>query len=150
MTKELTQQELIRVYSAYLPYKLQLKYDLYEEIGTLESILKVDDYDDMRLGISSMYRSDNYWEFKPILWDLSMLTNDIEHEGEKFIPIDKIKELYPNTPEFENYVNEWIKYCGIMDSKIEYVCVIKLIEWHFNVFGLYDSQFINKLTITCK
>lgn len=80
---------------------------------------------------------------KPILRPLSDLTNEIEHNGEKFVPKDI---LYKN-------------HCGLeFDKDFEvdtyssgegghnsyslwegYDVIQKLISWHFDIFGLIDA-----------
>lgn len=89
------------------------------------------------------------YNFKPILWDLSMLTKEITHEGETFIAMQRLsKEFEMNIIEHcfleQNVSNkgfDWLR-------STSYPIVQRLIEWHFNIFSLNESQFINKAT--CK
>lgn len=89
-----------------------------------------------------------YNRVKPILRPLSDLTKEIEHDGEKFVPnvklkhirigIDIYKPLNLDRPleiniETENYSQQIDLYDG-------YLVVQKLIEWHFDVFGLIDKD----------
>ncbi|MCT4330941.1 hypothetical protein HZP13_14575 [Elizabethkingia anophelis] len=79
----------------YLQYNLQMQYEPTREIGVLESILHANnEYDELRFGISTMFQSDHYWLFKPILRPMSDLTKEITHNGETFIPLHRILEAY--------------------------------------------------------
>ena len=84
--------------------------------------------------------------FKPILFPFSSLTKEITINGETFVPYDKIKEIYPNTPQFTDYIKGWMKYYGIMNSKCEYVCILKLFEWKLDVFGLIEEGLAEQVT----
>ena len=75
-------------------------------------------------------------KYKPILFQLSSLTKEITINGETFKPDDKRNKKYPNAPQFTDYVKGWMPYYGIMDSKCEHVCILKLFEWKIDVFGL--------------
>lgn len=63
---------------------------------------------------------------KPILRPLSDITKEIEVNGEKFIPMD-IHKLYPG------------EVTGLNPAAWSYRVLIKLFEWHFDVFGLIDK-----------
>ena len=67
-------------------------------------------------------------EFKPILSPLSDLTKEIEVNGEKFVPLNKIRLDFDLDFETENR-----DYVGLHELLEDY---FKLIEWHFDVFGL--------------
>lgn len=103
-------------------------------------------------------------EVKPILYDLSDLTKEIEHEGKKIIPIvELLKIKYPNQKgrysdtdySTEGYAKAWFtvdaaKEIMIRDFDLQnehYWIIQKLIELHFNVFSLTEDQFINKATL---
>ena len=85
---------------------------------------------------------------KPILHPLSDLTKPIEHNGEKFVPIEKIKELFiDGTEDVLSQSIEAIEYFieNNFFSRIEYlpfVLIQKLIEWHFAV-GLSEDNYID-------
>jgi len=71
---------------------------------------------------------------KPIVRPLSDLTKEIEHDGEKFIPIFKLTKLC----DVENDSN-WIEHVyDFMTNDADwtnapYWMVIKLYEWHFDI-----------------
>lgn len=102
--------------------------------------------------------SDN---IKPYLRDLSDLDKEIEHNGEKFIPIGKLHYLYCLTPSgrrsrrpyevFKDagfigttYPNSPLLGIKIWDDmrRTQFRIVEKLLEWHFNVFDLPESDYI--------
>ena len=89
---------------------------------------------------------DNECDIKPILFPLSSLTKEITVNGETFVPYDKIEEIYPNTPQFTDYIKGWMQYYGVMDSKCEYVCILKLFEWKIDVFGLIELGLAEPVT----
>lgn len=77
---------------------------------------------------------------KPILHPLSDLTKEIEHNGEKFVPIEKLYHLdimRCDISLFENinidvvadhiFSNQFLKF------------TLKLIEWHFDIAGLIEK-----------
>ncbi len=83
-------------------------------------------------------------EFIPILHPLSDLTKEIEHNGEKFVPIVKIKELFiDGTEDVLSQSIEAIEYFieNNFFSRIEYlpfILIQKLIDWHFDIAGLIE------------
>ena len=82
-------------------------------------------------------------DVRPILRPLSDITKEIEHNGEEFFPLDKIRELfgiYFDTDldlviEGDDYATSE-KYIGF---KILQNATNKLFEWHFDVFGLIEA-----------
>ncbi len=86
---------------------------------------------------------------KIILRPLSDLTKEIEVGGERFVPIEKLCDLY--SPKFHNsYQNDKcagfvygfaahdvLNLKNIFENK--YWQVEKLFEWHFDVFGLIPA-----------
>jgi hypothetical protein len=93
--------------------------------------------------------------FKPILRPLSDLTKEIEHNGRTFVPMDTVGDI-PNNfckcdfvtdwcdkgGDFNEYVKEFVN--GVFGNHhLDYLpfgFVQKLIEWHFDVFGLLDQN----------
>jgi hypothetical protein len=68
--------------------------------------------------------------FKPICRPLSDLTKPIEHNGEVFVPINKLPII---GNECINLINDietgWIRFKEVQ----------KLIEWHFDLAGLIEK-----------
>jgi len=89
------------------------------------------------------------FDVKPILRPLSYLTKEIEHNGEKFVPIEWFEEKYYTLDlhkqclrlleeDGENWINQ-----------SDYMLVQHLIEWHFDIFGLIENKLaidINTIT----
>lgn len=133
--------------ASYLPFKLKMKSPHGFRPNAKESTgepgivyLTGDLYADIE------NKTFNSKYFKPILFPLSALTKEITVNGETFMPYDKIKEIYPNTPQFTDYIKGWMQYYGVMDSKCEYVCILKLFEWKIDVFGLIDAGLAESVT----
>ncbi len=109
---------------------------------------------------------------KPILRSLSDLTKEIEHNGEKFVPLLELANIsfpkFVNSDRFtlvDNYIDMGYEYAFLykMDymsfvcyteyngKSYSYACVVpeqykmfqKLFEWHFNVFNLPEHLWIN-------
>ena len=70
-------------------------------------------------------------KFKLELRPLSSLTKEIEHNGEKFVPMERIKESQRHLF-FRNDIDAPLD--GLQFSEIQ-----KLFSWHFDVFGLIEQ-----------
>ncbi|PHR23622.1 MAG: hypothetical protein COA36_16885 [Desulfotalea sp.] len=98
----------------YLPYGLRIK----NKTTTMPlSGYYLDELEDPQFGFDDTY--------KPILRPLD-LTKEIEVNGEKFVPIDYLNN------------NGWLldEFDLIRYNQLDYGVVTKLVEWHFDVFGL--------------
>jgi|SRR5690606_32887544 len=105
---------------------------------------------------------------KPLLRPLSDLTQEIEHNGERFVPIIELFKLHNKNdfrvfPYSENYELDHYSHCVIYDDKNifgysnhgsfvgftpgycnflilnQIELIEKLYEWHFDVFELIDK-----------
>ena len=65
------------------------------------------------------------------LHPLSDLTKEIEHKGEKFIPMKKIAIYNPNNVEY-------LIEC-VVTGLVEYIVLRQLIEWHFDIADLISK-----------
>lgn len=118
----------------YLPYGLNCKFNNSE----IKELIGIRNY----VGWSGVFR-EKYGEnniplisIKPILRQLSDLTKEIEHNGEKFVPIEWIEERYFTLDlhkQCESIIDDerWINQC-------DYMLINHLFEWHFDVFGLIE------------
>ena len=103
----------------YLPYNLMIKY----RVGKLSGY-KYDFLTGQRLDSLSMYKY-----FKPILRPLSDLTKEIEVNGEKFVPQDKLPHLDL----------KWLINSDNLIMKTNYEDVLKLLSWHIDLFNLISN-----------
>ncbi|SHF17611.1 hypothetical protein [Chryseobacterium vrystaatense] len=160
----MTKEEQLKIYAVYLPYRLFLK-DIdpmnpfsYELAG-----LVMDNFDEVLVhdNIDGSVISYGIQGLKPILYDLSYLTKEIEHEGERFVPVEyfEITDDHNSYPiEYDHGNIKLIKdlesianHNSVFDIKfLPFDVVVKLIEWHFNIFNLNESEFINKATLKAK
>ena len=127
----------------YLPYGLSMHY---EGKTALLIGLHEDEYSDFFLFELCYEDGQELWQkdcFKPLLRQLSDLTKKIQI-GEFYCSfIEHLSREYPNCPNFEFLFNflhiasdrNQNKKALIM-TNIEYVIINKLLEWHFDVFGL--------------
>ena len=132
--------------SPYLPYRLKVSQP---RCGRMEAYLmygfKYSNYarewvvfiDDSRHGD---YQSSYLKGVKPILRPLSDLTKEIEVKGEKFVPQDKMKYLDL----------EWLINSDDLIMKTNYEDVLKLFEWHFDVFGLIEKNLAVSIHDVCQ
>jgi hypothetical protein len=80
-----------------------------------------------------------YNEIKPILRKISDLTKEIEVNGERFVPIEKLFEFESSIDRHLNYLE--IEQQSVIGMKyIPFGIVNKLFEWHFDVFGLIEDD----------
>ena len=135
----------------YLPYGLKGKdrgmYFLLENINYVTSIPNWK-YEGDKSYIASRGNC------KPILRPLSDLTKEIEHNGEKFVPIETLKRLAKNRNyncvEGDYHIKMFeLQKEGIFTMKnwlqidinnCPYWIMQKLFEWHFDVFGLIGNN----------
>jgi hypothetical protein len=95
-------------------------------IGVIKEIKFYKEYTTIHFGIYHGYLKTLFFEeIKPILRPLSDLVKNIEIDGEKFVPIDKLEEMFGQTIFPQLPMN-----CQ------SYILMQKLFEWHFDVFGL--------------
>lgn len=71
--------------------------------------------------------------YKPYIHPLSSLTKPIEHNGEKFVPIEKI--AYSFGYEIRISRNKLLQ--PIMCEQFN--VVLQLVEWHFDIAGLIEK-----------
>lgn len=122
--KELTKEVLF----AYAAYDAKLISDSGHQIDLVASMI------DDEASITNVH------DYKLQLYGLDMLTKEIEHGGETFVPIDHI----------DAHHNFSILTTGNLISdptRYPYTVVQWLISLHFNVFDLDPSLWVDKSTI---
>lgn len=128
----------------YLPYGLEFIYTDTNKRGCIRSLYEIEEYEDIKLSINRM-DGEHIWMFKPILRPLSDLTKEIEVNGEKFVPLNEIYKINSKvsiykltnhnleiTFDTEDFMQEIDLYEG-------YLIMQKLLELHFDVFGLIEQ-----------
>tara|TARA_B100000378_G_scaffold236018_1_gene202683 strand:- start:4540 stop:4968 length:429 start_codon:yes stop_codon:yes gene_type:complete len=132
----------------YLPYAVQIE-TLYRSLGHMGG------FNHKELDVFTL----NFFEIediKPILRPLSDLTKKIEHNGEMFIPLDYLvsedEDDYFVDTDFESYIKARLgnsDYEKHMIKYLPYGLINKLLEWHFDVFGLIEKGLaIDKNTLS--
>lgn len=130
--------------SPYLPYGLKvemLDFDIMTKLMGIEQPneeMRIQPLIELTVGkrLELMY--------KPILRPLSDLTKEIEVNGEKFIPANKL---------FDNKHPDFIKalvdklFLSEIETNLSYARIRKLFEWHFNVFDLPKELWIDINTL---
>lgn len=79
---------------------------------------------------------------RPILRPLSDLTKEIEHNGEKFIPITKILEQLCFDTKQMTYKEQCSYVKGFVDPTELIVLqdALLLVKWHFDICGLIEKS----------
>lgn len=135
MNSEKINELTLRELTPYLPYGLKVvvchgeyTMSIDDEMGDLYTISDVIEYQN-----------------KPILRQLSYLTQEIDHNGEKFVPIEYMSDMI--CAQNLGYNDHYIDYDNIGRLKQinwlnePYFITEKLFEWHFDVFGLIEKGF---------
>jgi hypothetical protein len=132
--------------AGYLPYGLKIQGVTHVEIAELSCCTKT--------GVNITTRSFQYgmwsdiFDIKPILRPLSDLTKEIEINGKKFVPNYILnnsfragsKDLMPYKYTGYNVeLNiETENYSQTIDLFDGFLIVQKLLEWHFDIYGLIE------------
>lgn len=149
----------LKAWSAYLPYGLHVSTQfgidvpkdgkIYEIIGLSQKIDNLFNNGEKSFffEMAEEYEKEfpnSYFNFKPILRDLAALTSEIEHEGEKFDPIDKLFQLCECENE-EDFLSAICDDWASANEKIQFApqtIFSKLLEWKFNVFQIPDKLIV--------
>ena len=126
----MTKQEFLAMsypYEIKLVYRNDKSWPIIMAIGNLDEILHTNK------------------DYKPILRPLSDLTKEIEHKGEKFVPIEKIREIIGGgwCDVYERAVEvmqEWD--IDTLKDKIKYLpfeFIQLFISWHFDIADLISK-----------
>ena len=119
--------------AGYLPYDLKQCHNVENPKESNVTIVTLKNVDALL-----NYKESGKSYFKPILYPLPMLTQEIEHNGEKFVPIERIA-IYEDI----NYLLNQIK-CGL----VEQIVYEMLLKWHLDVNGLITRGLaIDKTTL---
>ena len=92
----------------------------------------------------------NFEAVKPILRHLSDLTKPIEHNGERFVPLEIIVAIALKEMDIKEsdavILSRMIMYNDNI-HKIPFWCIQKLIEWKFDIFNLIGTDAIDVNTL---
>ena len=125
--------------SPYLPYKLKMQHYEMKRISILQGISTNTISEPYCLCLNNNWY--NIFVFKPILRPISDIMNEIEANGEIFIPLEKLESMFGDCTKLTDTM--------LVNSFVQNGIVNKLIEWHFDVFGLIKKGLaidINSLT----
>lgn len=138
-------EDIIKLHEicGYLPYGLKVRWC----DGKVDKINPRIDYDaksegeiDLQLFLFVIHETDTPGDLKPLLRPLSDLTKEIEHNGERFVPIVKLLQEYCfDTNEMtEQEINEYAE--SMIEIDMSYMVAQMLMEWHFDIHGLIDRN----------
>lgn len=130
--------------SGYLPYDTVVFVNDCEN-KKIKPIHKLNAY----VGIGNINHILTSSRYQVVLRPLSDLANEIEANGEKFVPIEffEIGDDNNKSIEFDygnikliNRLNEVSKFNVFQEMNyLPYFVVQKLLEWHFDIYGLIES-----------
>lgn len=126
----------------YLPYGVHIKHNEGAKLIICGAFKKYNADDFFIYSLLNWDKDVKSTDAKPILRPLSDLTKEIEHNGKKFVPIEKINEV---DGEYQIRVEDGVMwFCDSCDLELFEVMrcsalVEKLFDWHFDVFGLIDN-----------
>ena len=131
--------------ASYLPYGL--KFRAKAEVWEMTCLYTLDEYKvwahnywdkDKLLYYPALNRKSDFQskgyrlsQIKPILRPLSDLTKEIEHNGEKFVPMDILCN------EFSQY--DCFEFDNVNILNNPYNQIQNLLEWHFDIYGLLEN-----------
>lgn len=138
--------ELLKIYSAYLPYELNIQHNYVKAKHNGETVLRSWVKTLEPLDLSCLFYRKNGFDWIPILWDLSYLTKEIEHEGKFIIIFDEIRKE-TNAANFLKIERYLMSIEDGMAGHLPYWVVNTLIKHHFNIFNIPVGEFINKSTL---
>lgn len=125
----------------YLPYGLKLQYivrGVVQSTGIMRSISH-NDFETHPTRVNISYQGEEHiWMFSPMLRSLSKITEEINHDNQVFKPLDTLDMDFL---QFELYHGD----NGLDLSKVTYLDTIRLISWHFDVFGLIKQELATEL-----
>lgn len=123
----------LKYLAAYLPYGLRVTKDDWNKTFVVTVADEVTT-DTLATTLKYVLRT----QAKPILRPLSDLTKEIEVNGEKFVPMDKLYAM-SDYSEFMESIQEDV-YEMNTPFRWPYEIVQKLFEWHFDVFDLLSNK----------
>ncbi len=147
----------------YLPYRLQLMQDCSKwfkpEKDKIVELSGIKIVDKGRVDWFSIHYNEGEnssgcfesYDFKPILHPLSDLTKPIEHNGKKFVPVEKIGNKEYKYQYFDKNIGyayskingklaDYLRFLNVDVLQWNYVYFSKLTEWHFDCFSLIENN----------
>lgn len=141
--KKLTIEHL----AAYLPYGVKCVYQTGNGMGEHTDTLNSIDFSKPWIFATSLWPINRVEHCKLILRPISDLTSEITHNGETFVPNERMLSDLSVDRESIHYLMEMFEV-GI-GYQVEWQIIQKLHSWHFDTFGLIEAGLaidINTLT----
>ena len=149
MELEIKHMERLRQINNYITYRPRVKTPI--GVGTIlldQNCYRIE-YDNGNY--ENLIKSLSFWKdnFKLCLNTISDLTQEIEVNGEKFYPLEKLTEIFGGRPiSFDGNCFYTTINKSVVRKKEDVVplhfsqldAFNKLFEWHFDVFGLIEKN----------
>lgn len=135
---------------SYLPYGLQLQYVVRGDLEATGLMTSISHYpwethpNRVRITVGE---EEHIWMFKPILRPLSDLIKEIDYNGERFIPIEKLGLFdmgYRVTFDYQ-FKTADSSYLDVVE--MPFSVVQDLLAWHFDIYGLIENGLATRFYI---
>ena len=134
--------------ASYLPYGIEVLFEYTSSFKNQQNYFKTETLSHLNISIVGKKRY-GLASSKLLLRPLSQLTEEIEHNGVKFVPMIELKKLFNNkifiykTKNINKPIEidiETENYSQSIDLFDGYLVTQKLFEWQFDVFGLLKNN----------
>lgn len=126
----------------YLPYDLECECPLLTEDREGSKVCDIvgafSDWVAISTKDSNIHDEFEYDEFNPLLRPIEDIVSEIEHNGETFIPFEELDDTSIYSSNYKNgkhYARGHVH--GVSSTTID--DLNKLLEWHFDIFGLIEK-----------
>lgn len=132
---------------SYIPYKVKVWDTKHNKWAGEDFFFKpLDSEFHKEFGVNGVEQMLNDPLLKMALHPLSDLTKEIEHNGEKFVPIDILRVRFGRlidgiyvSPDYASLRFQHHNMRCFIDLRDTTEILNKLFEWHFDVFGLIEK-----------
>lgn len=131
--------------ACYLPFDLQYKGE-YGGVSTMRKLEYCRPYNKETDSFTDEIGVDGYFiqYIKPLLYPISCLTEEIEHNGERFVPIERVKDDMGN--KWADVCEDWVSF--LLDDIANADNIIQkcphdmwehFVSYHIDVFALIPA-----------
>ena len=131
----------LRHLAPYLPYQLKIRTEYKSSFNTVPNTIKIEPWNFSGLERPFKKRY-GMVSCQPILRPLSDLTKEIEHNGERFVPCNKLwDDMSLLVDEDWTQKNQALHFINYYKDELCYPLSFweKLFEWHFDIYSLIDK-----------
>ena len=133
----------LRDLAPYLPYGVKMIFEKSGDIRVLNGLFI--ELGELRFHFNVINRGQTIWNYKPILRPLSDLNKEIEVNGERFVPLNRFNNDCFRLTNYHIFFREDNSIALLADYRSGYNILSensakdRLLEWHFDIFGLIEK-----------